>query len=78
MDQTCPTGFLPGIFFFFGGGRKSTVMQISFAMLIFLLFSDQTSGGGKVSEWGRKLPQEKAPPVPRTGLQSSGGAGQGW
>ena len=26
-------------------GAKSIVMQISFAMLIFLLFSDQISGG---------------------------------
>ena len=32
-------------------------MQISFVMLIFLLFSDQISGGAKVSEGG-KLPQE--------------------
>ena len=41
------TFFLPGIF---SGGAKSIVMQISFVMLIFLLFSDQISGGGKVSE----------------------------
>ena len=40
-------GFLPGIF---SGGTKSIVMQISFVMLIFLLFSDQISrGGAKVS-----------------------------
>ena len=49
------TGFLPGIFF---SGAKSIVMQISFVMLIFLLFSDQISGGTKVSEGvGGKLPQ---------------------
>ena len=36
-------GFLPGIFFK-GGGVKFIVMQISFVMLIFLLFSDQISG----------------------------------
>ena len=39
---TCRTGFLPGILF---RGAKSIVMQISFVMLIFLLFSDQISGG---------------------------------
>ena len=55
----CGTGFLPGIFF--GGGAKSTVMQISFVMLIFLLFLDQISGGG-VSEGG-KLPQGAPHPV---------------
>ena len=33
-------------------GAKSIVMQISFVMLIFLLFSDQISGGAKVSEGG--------------------------
>ena len=43
-------------------GAKSIVMQISFVMLIFLLFSDQISGG-KVSEGG-KLPQEGAPCPP--------------
>ena len=34
------SGFLPGIF---SGGAKSIVMQISFVMLIFLLFSDHQS-----------------------------------
>ena len=38
-------------------GAKSTVMQISFVML---LFSDQISGRGKVSRGG-KLPQGGAP-----------------
>ena len=33
------SGFLPGVFS--GGGAKSIVMQISFVMLIFLLFSNQ-------------------------------------
>ena len=37
-------GFLPGIF---SGGAKPIVMQISFVMLIVLLFLDQISGGGK-------------------------------
>ena len=46
---------------FFQGG-KSIVMQISFVMLIFLLFWDQISGRTKVSEGG-KLPQG-APPCP--------------
>ena len=35
-------------------------MQISFVMLIFLLFSDQISEGAKVSEGG-KLPKGGAP-----------------
>ena len=35
-------GFLPEIF---SGVAKSIVMQIYFVMLIFLLFSDQISGG---------------------------------
>ena len=47
------TGFLSG---FFQG--KSIVMQISFVMLIFLLFSDQISGG---SLQGGKLPHGGAP-----------------
>ena len=38
---------------FQGGGAKSIVMQISFVMLIFPLFSDQISGGAKVSEGGQ-------------------------
>ena len=43
------SGFLPGIFF--GGGAKSIVMQISFVMLSFLLFSNQfLLGGGKLLE----------------------------
>ena len=41
-----------------GGGAKSIVTQLSFVMLIFLLFSDQISGG--------KLPQGGAP-LPRCG-----------
>ena len=39
------SGFLPGIFS--GGGAKSIVMQVSFVVLIFLLFSNQISGGAK-------------------------------
>ena len=58
ISQSSFAGFLPGIFR--GGGAKSIVIQISFVMLIFLLFSDQISGG--VSE-GDKLPQG-APPAP--------------
>ena len=47
-------GFLPGIthilaFFQQFRGAKSIVMQISFVMLIFLLFSDQISGGQTAS-----------------------------
>ena len=37
-------GFLPGIFS--GARAKSIVMKIPFVVLIFLLFSDQISGGG--------------------------------
>ena len=57
------SGFLPGIF---SGEAKSIVMQISFVMLIFLLFSDQISGGGaKVSEgWANCL--RGCPPVEET------------
>ena len=50
----------PGIFF--GGEAKSTVMQISIVMLIFLLFSDQISVGeqkfpsAKLPRGGRPLP----------------------
>ena len=42
-------GFLPGIFFGGGGGEgaKSIVMQISFVMKIFLLFSGQILGESK-------------------------------
>ena len=48
---------------FFHGGAKSIVMQISFVMLIFLLFSDQISGGTKsVREGG--LPQGRPPALP--------------
>ena len=39
--STC-SGFLPGIFL---GEGEFIVMQISFVMLIFLLFSHQISGG---------------------------------
>ena len=46
------SGFLPGIFS--GGGEKSIVMQISFVMLIFLLFSDQISEGQKSPRGGEK------------------------
>ena len=44
-------------------GAKSIVMQISFVMLIFLLFLDQISGGAKVSKGG-KLPQGGTPLPP--------------
>ena len=40
-------------FFFFGGGAKSIVMQISFVML---LFSDQISGRGKSFQVGGAAP----------------------
>ena len=40
------SGFLPGIFL----GGESIVMQISFVMLIFLLFSNQFFGRGKFPE----------------------------
>ena len=40
------SGFLPGIFL----GGESIVMQISFVMLIFLLFSNQFFGKGKFPE----------------------------
>ena len=50
------TGFLPG---FFQAEAKSIVMQISFVMLIFLLFSDRISGGGKLPQVGRPLPPVK-------------------
>ena len=54
------SGFLPRIFF---KGGRSIVMQISFVMLIFLLFSDQISGD-KILRGGRKLPQGgERPPV---------------
>ena len=53
-------GFLPGIF---SGGDKSIAMQISFVMLIFLLFSDQILGGQK-SPRGGKLPQVGRPLAP--------------
>ena len=46
--------WLPSRNFFRGG--KSIIMQISFVMLIFLLFSDQIFFlGGKVSEGGKLL-----------------------
>ena len=51
-----PTGFLPGIFS--RGGAKSIVMQISFVML---LFSDQISQRGKVSEGGATCLRGDAP-----------------
>ena len=53
------SGFLPGIFF---GGGESIVRQISFVMPIFLLFSDQISGGGK-SLWGGGNCLRGAPPL---------------
>ena len=52
-------GFLPGIF---EGGTKSIVMQISFVMLIFLLFWNQISGG-EVSEGGGANYLGGAPPM---------------
>ena len=42
--------------FFSGGGAKFIVMQISFVMLIFLLFPDQISGRGQTASGGRPLP----------------------
>ena len=45
-------GFLAGLF---SGGGKSIVVQISFVMLIFLLFSDQILEGAKVSEEGQTV-----------------------
>ena len=54
---TSPPGFLSGIFF---RGHKLIVMQISIVMLIFLLFSDQTSGGANCL-WG--APSCPPPPV---------------
>ena len=53
-------GFLLGIFFF---GAKSIVIQFSVVMLIFLLFSDQISERGKVSEAGKLLAPPLSPPV---------------
>ena len=58
--ETPSASFLPGIFLG-GGGAKSIVTQISFVMLIFLLFSDQISGGG--ANCLRGTPP--APPPPR-------------
>ena len=51
--------------FFRGGGAKSIVMQISVVMLIFLLFSDQISGGRQKSLRGRPClpPWKKASEV---------------
>ena len=58
---TRDTGFLPGIFG--GGGAKSIVMKISFVMLIFLLFSDQISGGQKSPKGEGKLHQGEPLPL---------------
>ena len=52
---------------FFHGGAKSNVMQISFVML---LFSDQISGRGKVSEGGANC-LRGAPPLPPLWKKSS-------
>ena len=49
-------GFLPVIF---SGGPKSIVMQIYFIMLIFLLLSDQISGGKSL--WGGQTTSGGAP-----------------
>ena len=54
-------GFLPGIIFQGGGQAKSIVIQISFVMLIFLLFSDQISGA--LESLRGELPHG-APPAP--------------
>ena len=51
------TGFLPGFF----SGAESIVIQISFVMLIFLLFSDQISGGGGKSVGGWQTVSGGAP-----------------
>ena len=53
---------------FFQGG--TIVMQISFVMLIFLLFSDQILRGTKVSEWG-SLPERGASLSPCGGKPGS-------
>ena len=47
----------------FSGGAKPIVMQISFVMLIFLLFLDQIWGGAKVSEGGAVSGGAPLPPV---------------
>ena len=52
-------GFLPG--FFSGVGAKSTVMQISFVMLIFLLLSDQILGGESPKERGQTASGGRSP-----------------
>ena len=43
---------------FFRGAKSIVmpIMQISFVMLIFLLFSDQILGGGKLAQGGRPCP----------------------
>ena len=62
---------------FFQGGAKSVVMQISFLLLIFLLFSDQILGeakspkGGQTVSGGRPLPpmEESQPGDPKKVLR---------
>ena len=44
-------------------------MQISFVMIIFLLFLDQISGGAKVSEGANRL--REAPPAPLPTVEES-------
>ena len=57
---------------FFSAGATSIVMQISFVALIFLLFSDQISGGGiKVSEGGRGQTASGERPLPVEESQAS-------
>ena len=54
-------GFLPG--FSQGGGARSIVMQMSFVMLNFLLFSDQISGDKSLRVGANCLRGAPPPPV---------------
>ena len=60
---------------FFGGGTKSIVRQISFVMLIFLLFSDQISGGRSLrggANWFRGRPCPPPPPWKKASCSCAG------
>ena len=57
--MTLISDFLPGLFF---RGAKSTVMQISFVMLILILFSEQILGGKRL-RGGTCLRGRSLPPV---------------